>query len=474
MYRKESLISRYGFMIMDIFSLVLAYFLASIIRFKEVKFLFGEELSVYVLTISIMTCIAANYGLRLYYNIFDRGAYKEFVVAVKSTISISAVLFTCLFLLKLGEIYSRLHTVYFMIWYLLIFYIGHQVGKYYIKRHYKKKNSQKQIMLVTTSDRVEGVLKRFNDGSKHNWYFTIFGIAILDEDRKGEEVAGIPVIAGREDMLEEVKSRTVDAVFISTPYGEISVENIQKILHDFQSMGMEIHFDIPALELDITDKTVENLGVFKVVTYSSRLWEPGQVFLKRCMDIVGGLIGTIITLVIGIFVGIAIKLDSPGPLIFAQERVGKNGRRFKMYKFRSMYIDAEERKKELLEKNEMSGAIFKMEADPRITRVGRFIRKHSIDEMPQFFNVLKGDMSLVGTRPPLMSEVENYRADQKRRLSVTPGMTGMWQCSGRSNILDFDEIVKMDLEYIDKWSIWLDIELLLKTIVVCIKGEGAK
>lgn len=474
MYRKESLISRYGFMIIDIFSITLAYFLAGVIRFKEVEFFFDGELSVYIFTISVITCIAANYALRLYYDIFDRGAYKEFVVAVKSTIAISAVLFACLFLIKRGGIYSRLHTVSFMIFYLLIFYASHQACKHYIKKHYKKSDYKKQIMLVTTSDRAESVLKRFKEGSKSNWYFTIFGITILDEDRKGGKIAGLPVIANGEDMLEEVKSRTVDAVFVSTPYGEVPVEKIQKILHDFQDMGIEVHFDIPILELDITDKTVENLGIFKVVTYSSRLWEPGQIFIKRCMDIVGGLIGTVITLIAGIFVGIAIKLDSPGPIIFAQERVGKNGRRFKMYKFRSMYIDAEEKKRELLEKNEMNGAIFKIENDPRITKVGRFIRKHSIDELPQFFNVLKGDMSLVGTRPPLASELEGYRVDQKRRLSVTPGMTGLWQCSGRSNILDFDEIVKLDLEYIDKWSIWLDIELLLKTVAVCIKGEGAR
>lgn len=474
MYRKESFISRYGFMVIDILALTAAYFLAGVFRFKKVDFFFEGDLSIYIFTLSVITCIAANYALRLYRHIFDRGAYKEFVVALKSTAIVGAVLFAFLFLVKRGGSYSRLHAIYFMILYLVFFYAGHQFGKVYIKRHYRRKDSIKQILLVTTSDRAEGVLKRFNDGSKNNWYFTIFGIIILDEDRKGEDIEGVPVIANRDDMLEEIKNRTVDAVFISTPYGEVSVERIQKVLHDFQSMGIVVHIDIPALELDITDKTVENLGFFKVVTYSSRLWEPGQIFLKRCMDIVGGLIGTVITLFIGIFVGIAIKLDSPGPIIFTQERVGKNGRRFNMYKFRSMYIDAEERKKELMEKNEMSGAIFKIENDPRITKVGRFIRKYSIDELPQFFNVLKGDMSLVGTRPPLVAEVEKYRIDQKRRLSVTPGMTGMWQCSGRSDILDFDEIVKLDLEYIDKWSIWLDIELLFKTIAVCIKGSGAK
>ena len=162
------------------------------------------------------------------------------------------------------------------------------------------------------------------------------------------------------------------------------------------------------------------------------------------------------------------------PAIFVQKRVGKNGRIFNFYKFRSMYIDAEKRKKELMAQNQMQGGMFKMDNDPRITPIGQFIRKTSLDELPQFYNVLVGDMSLVGTRPPTVDEFEKYTPSQKRRLNFKPGITGLWQVSVRSNITDFDEVVKLDVEYIDNWSIWSDIKILLKTIFVVFKKEGSK
>ena len=196
--------------------------------------------------------------------------------------------------------------------------------------------------------------------------------------------------------------------------------------------------------------------------------------LKRLMDMAGGLVGILITAVLTPFVALAIKIDSPGPVFFAQTRIGKNGRRFKIYKFRSMYIDAEARKKELEKANEMQGLMFKMENDPRITKVGRFIRKTSIDELPQFFNILRGDMSLVGTRPPTEDEFEQYNSHYRRRISMTPGLTGLWQISGRSDISDFDEVVRLDLEYIDNWSIGLDIKILFKTVGAVLKGRGSK
>ncbi len=174
------------------------------------------------------------------------------------------------------------------------------------------------------------------------------------------------------------------------------------------------------------------------------------------------------------FVAAAIKLDSKGPVFFSQVRIGRNGRRFKIYKFRSMYIDAEERKKELEAENEMQGLMFKMENDPRITKVGAFLRKTSIDELPQFYNVFKGDMSLVGTRPPTADEFEKYNQYYRRRISMTPGLTGMWQVSGRSDIDNFDDVVKYDLMYIDNWSLRLDIRILFQTVGVVLFGKGAK
>ena len=200
----------------------------------------------------------------------------------------------------------------------------------------------------------------------------------------------------------------------------------------------------------------------------------GQIILKRILDLVGAAAGCVILLITTVILTPIIKLESPGPVFFAQKRVGRNGRIFKMYKFRSMYADAEERKKELMEQNEMNGLMFKMENDPRITKVGRFMRRTSLDEFPQFINILKGDMSLVGTRPPTLDEFELYNPYHKKRLSFRPGLTGMWQVSGRSDITDFEEIVRHDVEYIDNWSFMLDIKILLKPVLAVFKGSGAK
>jgi lipopolysaccharide/colanic/teichoic acid biosynthesis glycosyltransferase len=161
-------------------------------------------------------------------------------------------------------------------------------------------------------------------------------------------------------------------------------------------------------------------------------------------------------------------------VFFSQIRVGKNGRKFKIYKFRSMCKDAEQRKKALEDQNEVNGLMFKMTNDPRVTKVGKFIRKTSLDEFPQFFNVLIGDMSLVGTRPPTEDEFIQYEGRHKKRLSLKPGLTGLWQVSGRSNVNEFEEVIKMDIEYIDQWSMLLDVKLILKTIMVMFTGRGSR
>ena len=209
------------------------------------------------------------------------------------------------------------------------------------------------------------------------------------------------------------------------------------------------------------------------------------MFYKRVLDILGGIVGCLITLVIAIFIGPIIFLKSPGPIFFKQTRIGRNGKKFKMFKFRSMYMDAEERKKEYMAQNKMDGLMFKMDDDPRIIGsekkgkdgkpkgIGNFIRDYSLDEFPQFFNVLKGDMSLVGTRPPLISEFEAYQQHHRARMSVKPGITGMWQVSGRSEITDFEEVVRLDTKYINEWSIGLDIKILLKTVLTVLKQKGS-
>ena len=201
--------------------------------------------------------------------------------------------------------------------------------------------------------------------------------------------------------------------------------------------------------------------------------DPDQLVFKRIFDVAGASVGLLIFIVMYPLLAVLIKSTSPGPVFFKQIRVGRNGKRFVMYKFRSMYVDAEERRKELESRNQCSGAIFKMKDDPRVTALGRVMRRFSIDELPQFIDVLRGEMSLVGTRPPTPEEIEQYQKWHHRRVSIRPGMTGLWQVSGRNKITDFDEIAKLDLTYIDKWSIWLDVKIICKTFSVVFNRDSA-
>jgi len=239
-------------------------------------------------------------------------------------------------------------------------------------------------------------------------------------------------------------------------------------------MGITVRVILDLYNLKVAKTHFSCMGTLPMLTFNSVSINQFQLMIKRLMDIVGALIGLAFTAVASIFIVPAIKLTSPGPVLFKQDRVGMNGRIFKIYKFRTMYVDAEERKAELMAQNEIKGGLmFKIKSDPRVTPVGRILRKTSLDELPQFFNVLKGDMSLVGTRPPTVDEVKKYKTYHRRRISFKPGLTGMWQVSGRSNITDFEEVVRLDTKYIDEWSIWLDIIIILKTIWVVLRKKDA-
>ena len=250
--------------------------------------------------------------------------------------------------------------------------------------------------------------------------------------------------------------------------------SMQKYVDLCIDMGVTVRMVVDFYKRRRADSYVSCVGTYPVITYHTVTLNTGEQVIKRIMDVAGGLAGIVLFSPVMLLAALAIKLDSPGPVIFRQTRVGKNGRTFQIYKFRSMYVDAEERKKELMAQNEMNGLMFKMQDDPRITKVGKFIRKTSIDELPQFFDVLRGDMSLVGTRPPTLDEYKQYESHHKRRLSMKPGITGLWQVSGRSDIEDFEDVVKLDVQYIDNWSLWGDIKILFKTVWVVFAGRGAK
>ena len=320
-------------------------------------------------------------------------------------------------------------------------------------------------------DRLEDVLKGLDRPAE--WGYQVVAAVVTDEDMTGRSVGNIPVVASKTDFMDYVLREAIDEVFIHLP--DVKNNDLKHVILELEKMGVVVHLNIDMFDLGLDDsRRIFRMGDYYTLVFSSRLFDSRKLLIKRCIDIMGAVVGLLITAVITVFLAPALLLESPGPLIFRQKRVGKNGRIFEMYKFRSMYADAEQHKAELMEQNEMQGNMFKLTDDPRVTKVGRFIRKTSIDELPQFWNVLKGNMSLVGTRPPTLEEFESYKSYQKRRLSISPGITGLWQISGRSDITDFEEVVRLDLEYIDNWSVGLDIKILLKTIVMVVTGKGAK
>lgn len=272
--------------------------------------------------------------------------------------------------------------------------------------------------------------------------------------------------------LEYVKRHQVDLVIFSVNH--LVRRKIEHLIEAFSEMGIDSLITIDSFAIETLETKLEDFGTTNVIRLSPRLFTDGELLLKRLMDIAGALVGCFICLIFGLIVAPLIFLEDPGPIIFKQKRVGRNGKYFYIYKFRSMYQDAEAKLQTLKDQNEMQGFMFKMKNDPRITKIGKILRKTSIDELPQFFNVLEGSMSLIGTRPPTVDEYNQYSAHHKRRISIKPGITGLWQVSGRSEITDFEEIVRLDCFYIDHWSITGDIKILLKTFAAVFTGKGSE
>lgn len=274
------------------------------------------------------------------------------------------------------------------------------------------------------------------------------------------------------DLDKIIKEYNIDQIYFLHKR-DMDIEMVQKAVDTCILMGVPCRVVVDVYKRRRAHSYVSTVGTYPVVTYHTTSMNPYQAVIKRCADIIVALIAIILTSPIMLITAIAIKIDSRGPVLFRQVRVGKNGRHFRIWKFRSMYMDAEKRKAELMAQNEMQGLMFKMKDDPRITKVGKIIRKLSIDELPQFFNVLFGSMSVVGTRPPTLDEVDQYQNDQWRRICIKPGITGMWQVSGRSKITSFDEVVRLDLEYIDSWRLMSDVKIFFKTFAVLFEHDDA-
>lgn len=399
-------------------------------------------------------------------NFFKRGYLAEFISTIKYSVFFALAISVSNFFLEERFSISRRGMIYFLTVHFVLLYLLNLFIKHYWKRLFPNFKGRKKVFLITATSRTEKVMDRLIESSEIFW--ELEAVSVLDKPNfRHEHLKVIPA----ENILDYTTHEVVDEVFINLPSEEYNIEDYISL---FETMGIDVTVNLNAFNDNLgSDKKIREMAGLNVITFSTKFYKLSHVIAKRLMDIIGSIIGLVICGIVAIFLVPQIKKDG-GPAIFAQNRVGKNGRIFKFYKFRSMYIDAEERKQELMAHNTMSGGMFKMDNDPRVTPIGRFIRKTSLDELPQFWNVLRGDMSLVGTRPPTVDEYEKYTPEQKKRLSFKPGITGLWQVSGRSEITDFDEVVKLDVSYIDEWTIWSDIKILLKTIKVVFMRDGAK
>lgn len=469
--RKSKMIETYSIMLIDIVSVLLSYWLSIFIRFRIINYevyprAFHWTACFYLLLVCLAYALFTD-GNRYF---FIRGYMKEFIFTVRYTGILMLGLVLILYLTQQAYDFSRLIYLIFAIANTLITYVAHILFKKYMLDYYRKSDGNNKMMVLTNAMLADEVVDRL----KHDkaWNYEITSVALYDEDRKGTTIQDVPVVASMKDLYDVVIQMMVDEIFICLP-GVPTIE-IREMVEKFEEMGLVCHYNVDIFSHGMANTSVQKLAGYSVLSFQMAEMDSRRLLIKRIVDIIGALVGIIITCIITPFVALAIKIDSPGPVFFSQTRIGKNGRRFKIWKFRSMYIDAEERKKELQAQNEVKGLMFKMDDDPRVTRVGKFIRKTSIDETPQFFNILVGDMSLVGTRPPTVDEFEQYNGYYRRRLSITPGLTGMWQANGRSDIDDFDEIVKLDLEYIDNWSLGLDIKILFQTVFAVVGAKGSK
>ena len=468
-------LKHFDFILLDMLSLALALFAAFSLRFSQAWGSYQtelyRELLVMLMLLDFTVCVMFN----TMHDVLRRGMYQEVLESVKHAAIVFAVMTVLLVALKISNSYSRIILYGTSALHMVLGCALRQIYKKLLQKRIKHEK-RRAVLIVAPEARAAEVAQMLLTTA--NDAFDLAGLVLSDRDAQGETLNGIPVVANLSDAAEYICREWVDEVFIEAD----AIKAAKKLVAQCQEMGVVVHEQL-MLESGVSQKQlVEHIGDYTVLTSTVNYATPFQAL----MDIVGGLIGCVLAGIIILIVGPQIKKASPGPIIYSQERIGQNGRRFKFYKIRSMYLDADERKKDLMKENRVSdGLMFKLDFDPRIigneilpdgtkkTGIGAFIRNTSLDEFPQFFNVLKGDMSLVGTRPPTVDEWDKYELHHRARMAMKPGITGMWQVSGRSDITDFEQIVKLDTQYICNWSIGLDLKILCQTVSAVLKHKGA-
>ena len=509
MYKRNSQgwLKHLDFILWDLLILQISYVLGFTIRFGwgELPYstLVYKSLAVVLSAVDFLILVLFN----ILHNVMKRGYLKELNASLKQSALILAVMSLYLFTVQAGDAYSRI-TLYLTVG--IHFILGYLFRLFWkmVVRKINRGKVKGTMILVADEDSVPSILNKANTLEE----FQYSGIIFSNRDGTGETIEGIPVVSNLDQAAEYICRKWVDEVFVypeemsdlkmasyelvesfiydtnatnpQDPAERAGQTGVARLIEQCREMAIPVHIRLPITSTG-GKSFIEKVGGYSVLTMTANSASPVQLFLKRMIDIIGGFFGSIAALILIAVLGPRIRKESPGPVLFKQTRIGKNGKRFKLYKIRSMYVDAEERKQELMEQNRISdGMMFKLDFDPRIignrivdgkqvTGIGEKIRRTSLDEFPQFFNVLKGDMSLVGTRPPTEDEWERYLYHHRARLATKPGITGLWQVSGRSTITDFEEVVKLDTEYINNWSIGMDLKILARTIKAVLKKDGA-
>ncbi len=481
MYRKDSteLLKHSDFILLDMICLQVAFILAYAARghgFGLYSLPLYRSMGLYLELADLVVIFA--YGTMK--NVLRQGHYRNFLITLRHSLIVGMLALAYLFLTQQGERFSRMTMVLTIVFYMILSYVARELWKRFIRKKMKQ-GGAKKLLIVTGAEMAPQVIANMQENNYAQ--YSIAGVALM-EGMVEKEISGVPVVSGGDKVPEYICKAWVDEVLLVLPE---DAPYPTKLIERLKQTGVTVHYTLGGLtNIAGQRQAIEKVGDYVVVTTSINFATSFQLVLKRMVDIVGGLAGCLVTVVLFLFIAPMTYIASPGPIFFAQERVGKNGKIFKMYKFRSMYMDAEARKAELMKDNKLGdGKMFKLDFDPRVignkilpdgthkTGIGDFIRRTSLDEFPQFFNVLKGEMSIVGTRPPLISETALYEPHHRVRLAIKPGITGMWQVSGRSDITDFEEVVRLDKQYIENWSIGMDIKILLKTVLVVLKRDGS-
>lgn len=385
---------------------------------------------------------------------------------LKAVILGTLILESIIFMMKFTYI-SRLLIGFFGILNFILLVALHFFFRYVIDL-LAEKGELKGVLIVGTGEKAKELAKEMEKDKFLR--MKVLGFISENPQIKAHLINGYPVLGTIKDMPEIMEQNVVDEVVFAIPRNRL--DEIEDIFLHCDEIGVKTRVALNFSPKMVSKVSLENFKGTPLLTFSATPKNEFPLLSKRILDIVVSALLLVISFPLFILASILIKATSKGPVLFRQVRCGLNGRRFVIYKFRTMVEGADEMKKDFKSMNILSEPVFKIKRDPRVTMIGRFLRRTSLDELPQLINILKGEMSFVGPRPPIPEEVEKYDRWQRRRLSIRPGLTSLWQISGRSEV-DFDEWVRLDLKYIDEWSFLNDIKIILKTIPVIISGKGA-